>query len=276
MSAIVSAVIVLIAIGAVAALLLVIAAKYMSVEENEKFPVIRECLPGANCGGCGFPGCDGYAQALADGTETRTNLCVAGADAVSRKLSEVLGTEFQDVIEQVAFVHCNGDCNTAKQKYDYEGIESCAAANLMFNGRLACPHGCLGLGDCVRACPNGALRISNGIAVVNPRLCTGCGICTRTCPNHLITLMADVDKTVMTCSSTEKGAVARQQCNNACIGCKKCEKNCPNGAIVVENNLAKIDYDKCVGCGVCASLCPVGCLKIYDLSGVHRFESKQV
>lgn len=271
MIAILNAVIVLMVIGAAAALLLVVASKYMSVPVDEKFPKIRECLPGANCGACGFAGCDGYAQALADGSETRTNLCVPGADKVARDLSEVMGTPFEDVVEQVAFVHCMGDCNIAKIKYDYEGIESCAAANLMYNGRYACIHGCLGLGDCVKACPNNALRIKDGIAVVNPRLCTGCGICTRTCPNHLVRLMPDVNQVVNTCSNIEKGAVARQQCKNACIGCKMCEKNCPEGAIKVENNLAVIDYEKCINCGKCASVCPTGCLKIYDLSGVHRY-----
>ena len=272
MNAILSAIIVLAALGAVAALLLAVAAKYMSVEENESFPAIRDCLPGANCGGCGFAGCDGYAQALAEGTETRCNLCIPGADAVSRKLSELMGTPFEDVVEQVAFVQCMGGCNNAKQKYDYAGITSCAAANVMYNGKLACTFGCLGLGDCVRACPNHALRINDqGIAVVNPRLCTGCGICTRTCPNHLVHLTADVNRVVVTCSNTEKGAIARQQCANACIGCKKCEKTCQQGAVTVVDNLARIDYEKCINCGACASVCPVGCIKISDLSGVHRF-----
>ncbi len=270
MTAIISAVAVLMLLGVAAALLLTVAAMYMSVPVDESFPAIRECLPGANCGGCGFAGCDGYAQALAKGEEKRTNLCTPGGDGVSRKLSELMGTPYEEVIEQVAFIHCMGDCNTAKIKYNYDGIESCAAANLMYNGRYACTYGCLGLGDCVRACPNNALRIVNGIAVVNPRLCSGCGICTGTCPNHLARLMPDTNKVVNTCSNTEKGAVARLQCSNACIGCKLCERNCPEGAIKVENNLAVIDYDKCSNCGKCASVCPINCLKIYDLTGVHN------
>ncbi len=266
------AVLTLAVIGAVCAVILVLAAVYMNVPTDETAERIRECLPGANCGACGFAGCDGYAEALAKGTETRTNLCVPGGDKASRGVSEVLGVEFSDVIEQVAFVKCMGDCDLAKKKFKYDGISSCKAAKMLYSGEWACSIGCLGYGDCVAVCPEEAISIVGGIAKVESRLCHGCGLCAKTCPNGLISLMPDVSRVIVTCSNTEKGAVARQKCENACIGCKKCEKVCPEGAVKVENNLAVIDYDKCLNCHECAKNCPVGCIKIGDFSGVHRYD----
>ncbi len=259
------------AIGVLCALLLVIASKYMHVETNEKEKAIRDVLPGANCGACGFTGCDGYAKALANGEVSKTNLCVPGADAVSAKIAELTGLQAEDVIEQVATVKCLGDCNMTKDKSEYSGIESCVAARMLYGGKGMCTFGCLGYGDCAKVCPNNAICIENGIAHVNTKLCSGCGLCTRTCPQHVITLMADVDKVIVTCSNKEKGAVTRQKCSHGCIGCKKCEKNCPAEAIKVENNLASIDYEKCINCGLCAKNCPVSCIMVSDFSGIHRY-----
>ena len=270
MTTIIYSVLILSAIGAVCAVILVLASKYMNVPVDEKFTDIRECLPGANCGACGFAGCDGYAQALTDGGESRTNLCVPGADSVSRKLSDILGTEFEDVVEQVAFVQCMGDCSAAKQKYEYNGISTCHAANMLYNGKWDCTCGCLGYGDCAAVCPNDAIKLVNGIAKVITSRCAGCGLCAKQCPNHLIKLFPDVGRAVVTCSNTDRGAVAKAKCENACIACKKCERNCPSDAVHVINNLAVIDYDKCTNCQLCAKNCPVGCIKISDFSGIHR------
>ena len=262
MTGIFSSIWVLVVIGAVSALILVIAAKYMSVPVDEKFPKIRECLPGANCGACGYAGCDGYAQALADGKEEKINLCVPGADGAAHKLAEVMGVAFEDVVEQCAYVQCCGNCETAKHKYEYAGIESCSAANILFNGEWLCKTSCLGYGDCEKACPSDAIHVENGVARVTPQLCTGCGICTRTCPNHIVVLRRAVDKVIVACRNADRGGHTRAACTSGCIGCVKCEKTCPHGAITVVDNLARIDYDKCVGCGECVKGCPTGCLKI--------------
>ena len=257
-------------IGIICALVLAIASKVMAVKEDERFPIVRDCLPGANCGACGYPGCDGYAKALLSDENVKTNLCIPGADAVSRQLSEILGVEFEDVVEQVAVIKCRGDCDMTGDKMEYHGIESCAAANIMYNGRRKCVWGCLGLGDCARACPNGAICIEKGIAHIDTRKCTGCGICTRTCPNNLITVMPDIERVLVTCSNAEKGARTRVQCSHGCIGCRKCEKACPTGAVTVKNNLAEIDYEKCINCGECAKVCMTGCIMVADFSGIHR------
>ena len=262
MTAVLNAVLVLAAIAAVCALVLIVASKYMAVPVDEKFPALREALPGAGCGACGFAGCDGYAQALADGSETRVNLCIPGADSTAQALAAVLGVEAEDVVEMCAYVKCNGNCETAKHKYEYAGIESCSAANILFNGEWLCKTSCLGYGDCEKACPSEAIHVVNGVAKVIPQLCTGCGICTRTCPNKIIGLRRAVDKLIVACNNTDKGGQTRAACSGGCIGCMKCQKNCPNGAITVVDNLARIDYDKCTGCGVCVEGCPTKCLKL--------------
>ncbi len=269
--AILTAVISVTAIGLICAVMLVIAAKFMSVPENEKIKKVRECLPGANCGACGYTGCDGYAKALGEAEGVKTNLCIPGGDKVSRKISDILGVEFQDTVEQVATVRCCGDCNATSKKADYKGIETCKAARMIYGGENLCTFGCLGYGDCAAACPHDAICIENGIAHIDTRKCSGCGICSKTCPNSLIHMMPDVKRNVITCSNKEKGAVAKQKCRNACIACRKCEKTCPSGAITVRDNLASIDYSKCTNCGACDDVCPVGCIREADHSGAHRF-----
>ena len=263
------------AIGAVCAIVLVVASKFFAVEEDVTFSNIRECLPGANCGACGYAGCDGYAKALADDKTIKANLCIPGADAVAHKISEILGVEFEDVVEKVAVIHCYGDCNHTSNKMDYVGIESCEAAKLMYGGQGKCVYGCIGLGDCVKVCPQEAICIENGIAHIDTRKCIGCGLCARACPRGLISMIDDVDTVIVTCNNTEKGATVRSKCSNGCIGCKKCEKGCPNGAIKVENNLARIDYGKCNDCGECAKNCPVGCILVSDFNGIHNYVAKQ-
>lgn len=273
MNEILTAVIPVVIIGVICAVMLVVASKLMAVEEDERLPKVRECLPGANCGACGYAGCDGYAKALVEDESVPSNLCVPGADAVSRQLSEVLGVEFADVVEQVAIIHCGGDCNHTQKNADYHGMESCAAAKLFYGGGGSCSYGCIGLGDCMNVCPQNAIYLENGIAHVNYRLCIGCGMCAKACPNHLISVTADVERVVVTCNNKDKGAVTRKVCSNGCIGCKKCEKVCSSGAIKVTDNVAVIDYDKCPECddfGACARSCTAGCIIIDNLSGIHR------
>ena len=253
-------------IGLVCSLLLVVASKVMAVRVDERVAKVRQCLPGANCGACGFTGCDGYADALVNKPGTKTNLCVPGGDATSRSISETLGVKFEDVIEQVAFVHCDGDENNTHKKYDYVGVETCKAAKLFYGGDGSCTYGCLGYGDCLRACPTGAICLKEGIAKINANVCIGCGICAKTCPNHIISMLPAVAKVAVTCSNKENGAAARKKCLNACIGCKKCEKSCPSGAVTATDNLAHIDYSLCTGCETCADVCPTHAIKRVNLA----------
>lgn len=259
MSIIVSAILSVTVLGVVCAVMLAAASKVMAVETDDRVEKLREALPGANCGACGYAGCDGYASALAGDAGVKTNLCIPGADAVSKQLSEILGVAFEDVVEQAAVVHCCGDCDATKDKVSYQGINTCAAAKL-YGGKGVCSYGCIGFGDCKAVCPEGALCLENGIARVDRRLCTGCGLCVKACPNKIITTENDTIVVAVLCSNTEKGAATRSKCSRGCIACQRCRRECPVQAIVVENNLAKIDYTKCTGCGRCAEVCPVKCI----------------
>lgn len=267
MNAILIAVIPVAIIGILCAVMLVVASKVMAVKEDERFPAVRECLPGANCGACGFAGCDGYAKALCEDENTPANLCVPGGASCAKELSEVLGVEFEEVAPKVAVVHCLGDCSVTEDRVDYRGMESCAAAEMVFGGKGKCGWGCLGLGDCAKACPQDAICINNGIAHIYSPDCIGCGICVKTCPNNLIALHDAQKVTVVACSNKDKGAVTRKACSNGCIGCKKCEKTCEYDAIKVIDNLAVIDYSKCTACGACIDVCTTGGIKIFDFSG---------
>ena len=247
-------------IALICAIILTLSNRFFGVKEDETAVAIRACLPGANCGACGYTGCDGYAKALADGSEGKTNLCVPGGDKTAKEIAAILGVEAEDVIEQVAYVACNGNCGATEKKYDYKGFKSCVAANLLYDGDKTCNYACLGYGDCTRVCPKNAISVEDGIAKVDPQKCIGCGMCVRECPNHIIKLVNDTVKVVVQCSNHDKGAVTRKLCTNGCIGCMKCQKACPNGAVKVENNLATIDYSLCTGCKACVEVCPVHCI----------------
>lgn len=262
MTEILTAVIPVVIIGILCAAMLVVASKLMAVKEDERLPKVRECLPGANCGACGYAGCDGYAKALCEDSSVATNLCVPGGESVAKELSEVLGVEFANVERQVAVVHCKGDCDSTEDNVDYKGMESCAAAKLIFGGKGKCGFGCLGLGDCADACPQEAIHIINGIAKVFSPDCVGCALCVKTCPNHIIALHTVKPQPVVLCSNKDKGAATRKACSSGCIGCKKCEKACESEAIKVTGNLAVIDYSKCTGCGKCAEVCTTKCIAL--------------
>ena len=249
----------LVGVAVFCALMLTLASIYFGVEENETAVAVRDCLPGANCGACGYSGCDGYAKALAEGN-VQTNLCIPGGDKTAKAIASILGVEAEDVVEKVAYVGCNGVCSATERKYDYRGEPNCIAANLYYSGDKTCTFACLGYGDCAAACPQDAISISDNIAHIDPKKCVGCGICAHTCPNHLIRLIPDTTRVVVECSNRQSGAVTRKICKNGCIGCKKCEKTCPHGAIKVIDNLAVIDHSLCTGCAACVEACPVHCI----------------
>ena len=257
---ILSAVAVVAALGFIAAILLALVSHFFSVPENETTKKLRNELPGANCGACGYKGCDDYAAALAEGRETKANLCIPGGDSTAATLCDILGVAAQDVEEQVAFVKCNGTCEATSKKAEYSGVSTCRAASALYGGPNSCTYGCMGFGDCAAVCPEDAICIKDGIARVDTRLCLGCGMCASACPKSIISMIPATATATVRCSSRDKGAEARKLCKKACIGCKKCEKICPAGAITVKDNLASIDYSKCTRCGLCTENCPTKCL----------------
>lgn len=258
---ILTAFLIMLAVSVAAGVLLLLVSHFFSVPENPKKKIIRDCLPGINCGACGYKGCDDYAIALAEDETVKPNLCIPGAQNVADRIGEILGVEAEPFEDVVAFVGCNGSCDANPNIVKYAGVESCYAASMVYGGSKACRFSCLGFGDCANACPSGAICLADGIAHVNTSLCLGCGLCVRTCPKSIIYMLPQECKTAVMCSNKQKGADARKACKNACIACKKCEKACPSGAITVIDNLATIDYSKCTHCGACVGECPTGCLK---------------
>lgn len=251
------AVLVLSVLGCLFGAILAVASRVFAVQKDPRLGEILDALPGANCGGCGFPGCAACAQAILEGSAP-VNACPSCVGEKAARIAAVMGVEVQAVERRVAFVRCAGG-NRASHKFEkYVGIDDCVAAmKISGNGFLDCSAGCLGLGSCVKACKFDAIHINeNGVAEVDQNKCTHCMKCAEACPRHVIVDVPYAADILVPCASKEKGAVAKSNCAVSCISCKLCEKNCPNGAIHVEDNLAIIDYSKCTACGLCASKCP--------------------
>ena len=247
-------------VGLIVGLFLGIAAISFKVEVDEREEAIIESLPGNNCGGCGYAGCSGLAAAIVKG-EAAVNACPVGGEAVANVVATIMGVEASAGKKQVAFVHCKGDCNKAKSDYEYCGVEDCAmVAFVPGGGPKTCNYGCLGFGNCVKACPFDAIHVVDGVAVVDKDACKACGKCVAACPKNLISLIPYDAECVVACSSKDKGPVAMKACDVACIGCGLCKKNCPSDAITVVDFHAVIDQDKCTRCGKCKEVCPKKCI----------------
>ncbi len=260
MQAILIPVLLVVALSFVFAVILTIAAKVFFVPVDETMANLRAELPGANCGACGYAGCDDYANAMAENPEVGPNLCPVGGAEVAAKLAEILGVEAGAAAKDVAVVMCNGHDFAAKKIMEYQGLMTCAAAKQHFGGISACKFGCQGLGDCVTACQFDAIKIINGVAVVDRERCTACGACAKACPQNLIRISPEKNKVLVQCHSNEKGGVTRKACSNGCIGCGKCVTVCKFDSIKVENNLAYIDPETCKNCGACAKVCPTNAI----------------
>ena len=258
---ILTAVLALVLLSALFGTMLVLASRVFKVETDPKEAAVRSCLAGANCGACGYPGCDGYAAAVARG-EAPVNCCGPGGEETAKKIAEIMGLENADTEAKKAFVACSGICGRVRVRFHYNGPQDCNAA-MLFGGRgdKQCTFACIGLGSCVKACQFEALHMEDGIAKINWDKCVGCGACAKVCPKDIIKLIPVSRRYAVACSSKGKGVPVMKVCDAGCIGCMKCQHNCPNGAIYVENNLARIDHTKCVGCGICAEVCPRGIIR---------------
>lgn len=252
-------------LGLVFGLVLAAASKVFYVETDPRLDQLKECLPGANCGGCGFPGCSGYAEAVLKG-EAAIGKCASGGNDCAQAMAEIMGVKAEAVTRKVALVRCSGaktydaegnQITGAKVKANYEGFRDCTAASKVGgNGPLSCKFGCLGFGTCTRACKYDAIHVENGVAKVDENKCVGCMSCAAVCPRQLIIPVEPDRNVVIACASLAKGAVTTRGCTAGCIGCGLCKKICPKDAITVERNLARIDYSKCDNCGLCATVCP--------------------
>ena len=266
MNQIIIAVVIVAAIGLIAGLGLAIASVVFAVPVDEKAEKIRECLPGANCGACGFTGCDGYAAALSKGETTECNLCTPGGNDTAKQIGEIMGLSVGKITPMVAAVMCQGNRTNVEDKLEYSGVHSCKMATQLFGGPKNCVYGCIGFGDCAEVCPYDAIFICDGVARINPDKCRACKKCIAACPRQLIDLFPlDTTKAAVLCRNHDKGAQTRKQCKAGCIGCMKCVKACPVEAVSINNFCATVDYDKCIGCGKCHEACPVGAIDIYTI-----------
>ncbi len=272
MNLILIAVIVLGGIGLVAALVLFAASKKFAVHEDPRIAQVAEVLPQANCGGCGYPGCAGFAGACvkaADAGSLDGHLCPVGGQPVMEKVAGILGMTAAASAPKVAVVRCNGTCEARPRVAEFDGAQSCRVQNMTGMGESLCGYGCLGCGDCVKACQFGAISINaDGIAEVDETKCTACGACAKACPRGIIEIRLAGPKgrrLVVMCNNKDKGAIANKACKNACIGCGKCVKTCDKfEAITMENNLAWIDPEKCKMCRKCEEACPKGAIHAFN------------
>lgn len=246
-------------IGAIFGVALSIASKVFAVEVDPKVSEVLGSLPGANCGACGFPGCEGLANAIVAGSAP-VNSCAIGGAETAAKVAEIMGVNAGNIERNVALVKCQGTCAKAINKYEYHGLEDCRLISDFQQGQKSCGAGCLGGGTCTKVCDFDAIHIVDGIAVVDKEKCVACLKCIKICPKHIIDLVPYKQKTFVKCNTTDSGKDVRVNCGIGCIGCKMCEKVCPKGCIKVEDNLAKIDYSKCINCGFCAAKCPTGAI----------------
>lgn len=266
------AIIVLGSIALVAALILYVCSKRFAVYEDPRIAQVTSLLPGANCGGCGFPGCSGMADALVKGADKGSIeglSCPVGGATVMDSVADLLGIAIANGEPRVAVVRCNGTCDVRPQTARYDGLRSCAAMHACGAGETACGYGCLGCGDCVEACQFGAISIdaNTGIAVVNEELCTACGACVKACPRHIIELRKKGPRgrrVFVSCVNHDKGAAAMKACKAACIGCGKCVKECKFEAIKVEGNVSYIDSEKCRLCRKCVAVCPTKAIHVVN------------
>ena len=234
---------------------LAIASKKLVIQADPRLEALHGLLPGANCGACGGAGCFGFAEDLLSG-KRKLSACRVAQDKIKDQIAKLLGQDLETEVKKVATLHCFGGTKV-KDRFIYEGIKDCVAANLVLGGPKACVYGCLGFGDCVRVCPFDAIKMSDeGIPVVDEKKCKACNKCVAICPKKLFSLVPVDKKVYVACSSKDIGKETRLVCPVGCIACRKCEQICPEDAIHVIDNLAIIDYNKCTSCGKCVEVCP--------------------
>lgn len=256
------------ALGVGLATILAVANRTLHVHEDPRIDEVQEMLPGANCGACGYPGCRAMAEHLVTGDVEPQACPVCSPDQVT-EIASFLGVELGTRVKKVARLACAGGVDAALGEASYSGIETCRAADLVSGGGKACPWGCLGYGDCMRACPFEAIVMSEKqLPVVLEDKCTACGNCVEACPRDLFSLQP-IDRHIwVACKNRAPGRTARSQCRVACIGCGRCKKDAPEGLIEIVNNLAQIDCDQNEQATMEAiQQCPTGAIVWFDGEG---------
>ncbi len=252
-------------IGAISAVILYVVSKKFEVYHDPRIEQVQDVLPAANCGACGYPGCNGFAEACVESDSLDDLLCPVGGMDTMSEIAMILEKTVVSSEPRIAVVKCNGSCENRPRVNIYDGARTCAVNALSFPGETACSDGCLGMGDCVNSCTFDAIRMNPKTLLpeVDDNKCTGCGACVKACPKMIIELRKKGNKSrriYVNCSNRDKGGIARKACNVACIACSKCRKVCPFEAITIENNLAYIDDTRCRLCRKCVSECPTSAI----------------
>jgi len=254
-----------IAVGSLAllfGLILGFSAKKFAVEQDPKVDKIINVLPGANCGGCGFPGCAVFAEHVVKGENIR---CPPGGASAAEEIAKQMGVDAAIVSRKVAFIKCNGSNDNTKRNYVYDGPKSCVSASqLATGGNKSCAYSCIGLASCKNACPFNAIKMVDSIAVVINEKCSACGKCVTVCPKKLIEIVPEKSVVRVLCNSKDKVKTVKENCRAGCFGCTLCQKICKEGAITVEDNIAHIDYEKCTLCMECVNKCPSKAIKVIN------------
>jgi len=258
---IVYAVALLAVLGVIFGIALAMVASRFVVKVDPKVDQVRETLPGANCGACGFAGCMGYAEAVVGNPDVAPNLCAPGKAPVAAKIAQITGKAAGTVDPKIARVFCQGGRSKSQRKFIYSGVMDCTAAVLAAGGDKSCDFGCLGYATCMRACPFDAITMSDdSLPIISREKCTACGKCVAACPKQVIELGLMSKAVVISCHSRDKGIDVKKKCQVGCIACGICVRTCPVDAIKIDNNLARIDHSKCITCGLCVKKCPTNAI----------------
>lgn len=248
---------------------LALAAHKFAVETDPLIEEVLESLAGAQCGGCGYPGCEGYAIAVVNDPDVPPNLCYPGKEAVAERVATLTGKKMTAMDDMIATVRCSRIEGRVSHKHEYIGFASCTAANLGFGGPSKCQYACIGLGECAASCPFDAIAMIDNFPTVNPDKCVSCGTCVKACPKKIIELQTLKARVHVPCSTKDLGKNVKKVCDVGCISCQICVKKCPAGAVSYEGGLIGVDHPKCIEYGedcemICTEKCPRGIFREYD------------
>ncbi len=237
------AILILGGVGLAFGILIALANAKLRVWEDPRIGVVASILPGANCGACGLPGCRAFAEEAVAGRIQIAECTVASEDSRG-EIAGYLGVEAGVAVKRVARLLCAGGSDVAVQQAEYRGVGTCGAAAAVAGGGKGCVWGCLGLGDCARACDFDAIAMDEyGLPVVDPVKCTACGDCVDACPKDLFTIMPLEHSLLVQCKNLVVGDEVVEQCRVACTACGKCVQDAAEGLISVASGVAVVNYD---------------------------------